>query len=108
MIHSMFYLSFIFNFNLSLFYVFFVQGYTIILARKVNNNNFSIDICFLNYEWFDKCEIKSDKLIKLNIRLRLHHFSHLVGGIDIIFINYIVFIVFCGIDKYLYLNFILF
>ena len=56
-----------------------------------------------------KCElsnIKSVNLIKLNKRLRLHHFNKLVGGFKCN--NLLVFIDFIFIDKYLYLIFNIF
>ena len=101
----MFYNKFLFFMNIVTY--FFVQGYLYILARIITNNE--IDCYFLMSFYLKINEIKSVNLIKLNIRLRLHHFNKLVGGniIDNIMYLCIVlcFIVFCFIDKYLYLIF---
>ena len=87
-----------------LFAKYFVQGYSIILARKIDNirNKYLI-----SYKYSNVYEIKSVNLIKLNKRLRLHHFKCLVGGINSNVIIFI-FIDVCFIDKYLYLIFNLF
>ena len=89
-----------FKFNLSfiikIFIFVFAQGYLIILVRKF----FIIGLyVFLWNDNLNICEIKSVSLIKLNIRLRLHHFKQLVGGnvIKSVFIINYYFL----IDKYL-------
>ena len=77
-----------------------VQGYWYILARK---NSYIFNNLFNKYVFYN---IKSVILIKLNKRLRLHHFNKLVGGNK--YNNIFSYIDFCLIDKYLYLIFNLF
>ena len=95
----------------NIFYILDAQGYWYILARK---NSYISNILFNKYVFANlsvtiECEINNIKsviLIKLNKRLRLHHFNKLVGGNK--YNNIFSYIDFCLIDKYLYLIFNLF
>ena len=100
------------NYIMFLIYILFIFIYVCarilyILARKllILLNEFIITVCYFNIEC-DMSEIKSVILIKLNKRLRLHHFNKLVGGNK--YNNIFSYIDFCLIDKYLYLIFNLF
>ena len=95
--------DFIFN-----FIFIFCARILYILAQKllILFDKYILNICYLNIECVIECDmskIKSVKLIKLNKRLQLHHFSKLVGGNK--YNNFFVFLDLCFIDKYLYLIF---
>ena len=110
---SMFIMFFVIEFYCFISFGGFVQGYSTILARKHINIQIFIVIliCFILIYCMlllnvviNIFKIKSVKLIKLNMRLQLHHFIKVVGGNKC----KSVFDVFCLIDKYLYLIFNLF